>query len=287
MSLNNLSVIGAGTMGRGIASVAALAGYVVTLHDVSQDKLYRSLSVIEQTFQDGVRRGNLTSEQVGAAVERISLTTELEMVAQSDIVIEAILENIEQKIKLFKDLDHICRPRAVLASNTSALSITELGAATSRPEQVVGMHFFNPVHRMKLVEIVRGVATSDETCRFADQVAARMGKETVTVNESPGFITTRLNVLLGNEAMNMLAEGVSTAGEIDKAARLGLNHPMGPLELADLVGLDVRLKILEYLHQSLGEKFRPSPLLVKLVKAGRLGRKTGHGFYLYPVEGGR
>lgn len=287
MQIHKLSVIGAGTMGRGIASVAALAGYVVTVHEVSQDTLYRSLSAIEQTFQASVRKGNLTLDEMANALERLSLTTDLAVVDQSDIVIEAIPEDIELKIKLFKELDRICHPKAVFASNTSALSITELGAATSRPEQVVGMHFFNPVHRMKLVEIVRGMATSDATCQFAERVAVRMGKETVIVNESPGFITTRLNAMLGNEAMYMLMEGVATAEEIDKAAKLGLNHPMGPLELADLVGLDVRLKILEYLHQTLGEKFRPCPLLVKLVKAGRLGRKTGHGVYRYPREGER
>lgn len=274
-------------MGRGIASVAALAGYVVTVHEVSQDTLYRSLSAIEQTFQASVRKGNLTPDEMANALERLSLTTDLAVVDQSDIVIEAIPEDIQLKIKLFKELDRICHPKAVFASNTSALSITELGAATSRPEQVVGMHFFNPVHRMKLVEIVQGLATSDATCQFAERVAVRMGKETVIVNESPGFITTRLNAMLGNEAMYMLMEGVATAEEIDKAAKLGLNHPMGPLELADLVGLDVRLKILEYLHQTLGEKFRPCPLLVKLVKAGRLGRKTGHGVYRYPREGER
>lgn len=287
MQIHKLSVIGAGTMGRGIASVAALAGYVVTVHEVSQDTLYRSLSAIEQTFQASVRKGNLTLDEMANALERLSLTTDLAVVDQSDIVIEAIPEDIQLKIKLFKELDRICHPKAVFASNTSALSITELGAATSRPEQVVGMHFFNPVHRMKLVEIVQGLATSDATCQFAERVAVRMGKETVIVNESPGFITTRLNAMLGNEAMYMLMEGVATAEEIDKAAKLGLNHPMGPLELADLVGLDVRLKILEYLHQTLGEKFRPCPLLVKLVKAGRLGRKTGHGVYRYPREGER
>lgn len=287
MQIHKLSVIGAGTMGRGIASVAALAGYVVTVHEVSQDTLYRSLSAIEQTFQASVRKGNLTPDEMANALERLSLTTDLAVVDQSDIVIEAIPEDIQLKIKLFKELDRICHPKTVFASNTSALSITELGAATSRPEQVVGMHFFNPVHRMKLVEIVQGLATSDATCQFAERVAVRMGKETVIVNESPGFITTRLNAMLGNEAMYMLMEGVATAEEIDKAAKLGLNHPMGPLELADLVGLDVRLKILEYLHQTLGEKFRPCPLLVKLVKAGRLGRKTGHGVYRYPREGER
>ena len=216
------------------------------------------------------------------ALARITTTTDLEEAAKdADLVIEAVLELMDLKIEVFQKLDKICKPETVLATNTSTMSPTEIAASTSRPEKCIAMHFFNPVHKMKLVEIIRGLDTSDETYEIARQVSVRMGKETVQVNEFPGFVTSRMNCLIGNEAMNMLMEGVASAEDIDKAIKLGLNHPMGPLELADLVGLDTRLRNMEYLHKTLGERFRPSPILVKYVKAGRLGRKSGRGFYDY------
>jgi 3-hydroxybutyryl-CoA dehydrogenase len=213
---------------------------------------------------------------------RITFTTSIEEAAsEADLVIEAVLEKMELKAEIFKKLDETCPKHTVLATNTSTMSPTEIAAQTSRPEKCIAMHFFNPPHKMKLVEIVRGLDTSDETFEIAKQVAHDMKKETVEVNEFPGFVTSRMNCLIGNEAMNMLMEGVASAEDIDKAMKLGLNHPMGPLELADLVGLDTRLRNMEYLYQTLGEKYRPCPLLIKYVKAGRLGRKTGAGFYIY------
>jgi 3-hydroxybutyryl-CoA dehydrogenase len=201
------------------------------------------------------------------------------------LVIEAVPEVLELKQEVFRSLDALCPPETILATNTSTMSPTAIGSVTGRPDRVIGMHFFNPAHLMKLVEVVRSLDTSDETCATAVEVARRMGKETVVVNESPGFITSRISALVGNEAFYMLQEGVASAADIDRAVKLGLNYPMGPLELADLVGLDVRLRNLEYLHQMLGEKFRPCPLLVKYVQAGRLGKKTGRGVYDYPAPG--
>jgi 3-hydroxybutyryl-CoA dehydrogenase len=197
------------------------------------------------------------------------------------MVIEAVPERIDLKLDVFGRLDRACPKHTILASNTSALSITEMAGATQRPQQFIGMHFFNPVHKMKLVEIVRGLETNEETFKAAESVSQRMGKETVEVKESPGFVTSRVNALIGNEAFYMLQEGVASARDIDKALKLGLNHPMGPFEMVDLVGLDTRLSILTFLHQSLGEKYRPCPLMVKYVKAGRLGKKTGKGVYEY------
>lgn len=282
MDVKKIAVIGAGTMGRGIAHVAAVGGFDVSLQDIAEEQLKRALETIEANLKKAVEKGKLTEDGAEAALARISVTTDMEEAAQdADLVIEAVFEIMELKIDVFRRLDEICPPHTVLATNTSTMSPTEIGAATGRPEKCIAMHFFNPVHKMKLVEIVRGLDTSDETYEIVRQVAARMGKETVQVNEFPGFVTSRLNCLIGNEAMNMLMEGVASAEDIDKAVRLGLNHPMGPLELADLVGLDVRLRNLEYLHKTLGERFRPSPLLVKYVKAGRLGRKTGKGIYDY------
>ena len=204
-----------------------------------------------------------------------------EAVSDADFVIEAVPEKIDLKVELYGQLNQMCKPETIFASNTSSLSITEMAASTERPQQFIGMHFFNPVHKMKLVEIVKGLETSDETIAATKAVGERMGKETVTIKESPGFITSRINAMIGNEAFYMLQEGIATAEEIDKALKLGLNHPMGPFEMVDLVGLDTRLSILKFLHQTLGEKYRPCPLMEQYVRAGRLGRKTGRGVYDY------
>jgi len=277
-----LAVIGAGTMGRGIAQVAAMGGYDVCLVDVEEKILQNAVEGIQKNLQKGVELGKVSPEQQKASPERIKTTTDRKLAAsRADFVIEAVPEVIALKVEVFQDLDRVCPPHAILATNTSGLSITEIAASTRRPEKVIGMHFFNPVHLMKLVEIVRGMETSDETLALTKEVAARMGKEVVEVNESPGFVTSRINALIGNEAFYLLQEGVARAEDIDKAIKLGLNHPMGPLELGDLVGLDARLRVLEHLHATLGEKYRPCPLLVKYVKAGRLGRKTGRGVYDY------
>ncbi|EGL83248.1 3-hydroxyacyl-CoA dehydrogenase NAD-binding [Caldalkalibacillus thermarum TA2.A1] len=280
--MRNLTVIGAGVMGRGIAYVGAFAGFQVYVHDISEEALDRAESEIKREMEKSVQKGYLSQQQMEEALQRILYTTNLEEAArEADLVIEAVLEVMDIKIDVFKKLDQICPPHTVLATNTSTMSPTEIAAQTSRPDKCIAMHFFNPPHKMKLIELVRGLDTSDKTVAFAKHAAEQMGKETVEVNEFPGFVTSRMNCLIGNEAMYMLMEGVASAEDIDKAIKLGLNHPMGPLELADLVGLDTRLRNMEYLYQTLGEKYRPCPLLIKYVKAGRLGRKSGRGFYNY------
>ena len=269
-------------MGRGIAHVAAHGGFHTVLNDISDDLLQKALSKIQSDLNKGVQIGKITSADADSAVARLELQSDLERAAgNADLVIEAAPEKIEVKLDLFARLDRICPEETIFASNTSALSITEMASATKRPHQFIGMHFFNPVHKMKLVEIIRGLETNDETFEVADRVSKQMGKETVEVKESPGFVTSRINALIGNEAFFMLQEGIATARDIDKALKLGLNHPMGPFEMIDLVGLDTRLNILTFLHQTLGEKYRPCPLLVKYVKAGRLGKKVGKGVYEY------
>lgn len=280
--MEKLAVIGSGVMGRGIAYVAALGGFHVFLHDVSHENLDKAKLYIEQEMTKSAEKGFLKREQVAAALQNMIFTTDLETAAgDADVVIEAVYELMELKVDIFKQLDRICPEHTILASNTSTMSPTEIAAQTSRPEKCIAMHFFNPVHKMKLIEIVRGLETSDETMEKAKAIGAKLAKETVEVNEFPGFVTSRMNCLIGNEAMNLLMEGVASANDIDKAMKLGLNHPMGPLELADLVGLDTRLRNMEYLYKTLGEKYRPCPLLIKYVKAGRLGRKSGSGFYQY------
>ena len=280
--INHIAVIGGGTMGRGIAYTAALAGFEVTLQDISEEATAKAREYIENLLKKNVEKGYIQFHQEAEAKKNLSYTTQLhEAVHKTDFVIEAALELMELKINIFKQLDEFAPAHAILATNTSTMSPTEIAASTKRPEQCIAMHFFNPVHRMKLIEVVRGLDTSDATVEVVKQVAEKMGKETVQVNEFPGFVTSRMNCLIGNEAMNMLMEGVASAEDIDKALKLGLNHPMGPLELADLVGLDSRLRNIEYLYHQLGEKYRPSPLLVKYVKAGRLGRKSGRGFFEY------
>jgi len=281
VTVETVAVVGSGLMGRGIAYAAAVGGFRTVVHDVSAPALDRAFAQIRKDLDDGVARGKLTAADATAAFARLSAHTELSAVADADFVIEAVPEDIAVKVRTFAGLDATCPPDVVLATNTSALSITEIAAATGDPERVVGMHFFNPVPKMRLVEIVRALDTSEDAIAVTTSVARRMGKETVLVRESPGFITSRINAMIGNEAFLMLQEGVATAEDIDKALKLGLNHPMGPFEMVDLVGLDTRLAVLEFLHRSLGEKYRPAPLLVQHVKAGRLGKKVGRGVYDY------
>jgi 3-hydroxybutyryl-CoA dehydrogenase len=277
--IGTIAVIGSGLMGRGIAYASALAGFQTALHDVSGEALNRALLQIRRDLDEAVARGKLTADEATAAADRVTVDQELD--ADADFVIEAVPEEIGLKLRTFSRLDRVFREDVVLATNTSSLSVTEIAASTKRPGKVVGMHFFNPVPKMKLVEIVRALDTTDDTIETASEVGRRMGKETVMVKESPGFVTSRINAIIGNEAFLMLQEGVASARDIDKALKLGLNHPMGPFELVDMVGLDTRLAVLEFLQQSLGEKYRPAPLLVQYVKAGRLGRKVGRGVYEY------
>ena len=281
--VTTIAVIGAGIMGRGIAHVAALGGYRTILEDILPASLRKAENEIRTNLEKGVELGKLEKSAAEAALSRIQYAGSVEEAArEADLVIEAVPEEMDSKIEIFTLLDKICRPGTVLASNTSSLSVTEIASVTYRPRKCVGMHFFNPVHKMKLLEVVRALETDDETIAAAFEVGTRMGKEVVVIKESPGFITSRINAMIGNEAFYMLQEGIASAEDIDKALKLGLNHPMGPFELVDLVGLDTRLHILEYLHKSLGEKFRPAPLLVQHVKAGRLGRKSGRGVFDYP-----
>jgi len=250
---------------------------------VTESVLERGRAAIAAIVAKGVELGRASAADGEALLSRLSTATDLaQALSEADFVIEAAPEQIDLKLRLFGEIDRLAPEHAIVTSNTSALSITEMAATLRDPSRVAGMHFFNPVHKMKLVEIVRALHTSPETIAAVEEVAGRMGKETVLVKESPGFVTTRINATIGNEAFYMLMEGVASARDIDKALKLGLNHPMGPFELVDLVGLDTRLSILEYLHQSLGEKYRPCPLLVEYVKDGRLGRKVGKGVYEYP-----
>jgi 3-hydroxybutyryl-CoA dehydrogenase len=283
--IRTIAVIGAGIMGRGIAHAAALGGYRTILEDVLPASLRKAESEIRGNLDKAVELGKVPRSDADAAFARIEFANSVEDAARpADLIIEAVPEEIESKIEIFTLLDKICPPATILASNTSSLSITEIASVTYRPRQCLGMHFFNPVHKMKLLEVVRALETDDATLAAAVDVGRRMRKEVVVVKESPGFITSRINAMIGNEAFYMLQEGVASAADIDKALKLGLNHPMGPFELVDLVGLDTRLHILEYLHRSLGDKFRPCPLLVQYVKAGRLGRKSGRGVFEYPVQ---
>jgi 3-hydroxybutyryl-CoA dehydrogenase len=282
VTVRSIGVLGSGLMGRGIAYVAALGGFRTRLQDTDADALARARAEIHALLDKGVAGGKVAAEDAARAKAALSTVATLEEAARdADLVIEAVPERIELKIELFAALDRTAPPHAILASNTSSLSITEMAAATGRPAQVVGMHFFNPVHRMRLLEVVRALDTSDATIAAASAAGAAMGKECVVVRESPGFVTTRINAMIGNEAFYMLQEGVASAADIDKALKLGLNHPMGPFELVDLVGLDTRLAILRFLHRTLGEKFRPCPLMEQYVAAGRLGRKSGRGVFDY------
>ena len=280
--VKTVAVIGAGTMGRGIAHVAALGGYRTILEDLLPNALRKAEDEIRANLDKAVELGKLSTDAAQTAFSLLEYAGSIEEAArEADLVIEAVPEEMESKIEIFTLLDKLCRPGTILASNTSALSITEIASVTYRANKCLGMHFFNPVHKMKLLEIVRALETDDDTLATGAEVGKRMGKEVVVIKESPGFITSRINAMIGNEAFYMLQEGIASAEDIDKALKLGLNHPMGPFELIDLVGLDTRLHILEYLHKALGEKYRPAPLLVQYVKAGRLGRKCGRGVYQY------
>ena len=280
--IRRVTVLGAGTMGHGIAHAAIAAGYDTHLFDVSPEALEKARAAIERIVRQGVELGKVPAADGGAMLHRLDITDHLPAALDHvDFVVEAAPERLDVKLALLADVDRLAPIHAIIATNTSALSITELAGVTRNPSRVAGMHFFNPVHKMKLVEVVRALESAPGTLEAIREVASRMGKETVVVRESPGFITTRVNAMIGNEAFYMLMEGVASAHDIDKALKLGLNHPMGPFELVDLVGLDTRLSILEYLHRSLGEKYRPCPLLTQYVKAGRLGRKVGRGVYDY------
>ena len=283
--VRTVAVIGAGIMGRGIAHAAALGGYRTILEDLLPAALRKAESEIRANLDKAVELGKVSAPEADAAFQRIEFAGSVEEAArEADLVIEAVPEEMESKIEIFTLLDKLCRPTTILASNTSSLSVTEIASVTYRAKKCLGMHFFNPVHKMKLLEIVRALETDDDTLATATEVGRRMGKEVVVIKESPGFITSRINAMIGNEAFHMLQEGIASAADIDKALKLGLNHPMGPFELVDMVGLDTRLSILEYLHKTLGEKYRPAPLLVQYVKAGRLGRKSGRGVYEYPDQ---
>jgi 3-hydroxybutyryl-CoA dehydrogenase len=287
-SIATIAVLGAGTMGRGIAQVSAHGGYRTRLYDVAAAVIDRARQNVERTLEKGVKLGKLAAEDAAGARGRLDFTLDLSSaVADADLVIEAVPERMELKVETFAAVARACPAEALFASNTSGLSITEIAAASGRADRFAGMHFFNPVHLMKLVELVRGIDTSEATLATLAEVAVRMGKEVVVVREAPGFVTSRINALIGNEAFRMLESGVASAEDIDKALKLGLNHPMGPFEMVDLVGLDVRFSILQHLHQTLGETYRPSNLLAQYVKAGRLGRKTGKGVYVYDEEGNR
>jgi 3-hydroxybutyryl-CoA dehydrogenase len=280
--MKNIVVIGAGTMGNGIAHTAAAAGLDVTLVDVGQDILSRAMSTIDKNLQRGVDKGKMSADEKTAIVHRIKPSTDMQAIGDADLVIEAIIENLGAKTQLFEKLDRITKPECILASNTSSISITKIAASTKRPDKVIGMHFMNPVPIMTLVEVIRGIATSDDTYQRVEAMAKSMGKTAIEVNDYPGFISNRVLMPMINEAIFTLYEGVATPEAIDGVMKLGMNHPMGPLTLADFIGLDVCLAILRVLEDGFGDpKYRPCPLLVKMVDAGWLGRKSGRGFYNY------
>jgi 3-hydroxybutyryl-CoA dehydrogenase len=286
--IKQIVVLGAGTMGRGIAHVSALAGYETILYDTSSEALKKAEAAIHKNLAKGVEIKKVDPEAAERARRNLRLCdTITEGVKDANLIIESVPEDIQLKMEAFRACALYAPEEAYFASNTSALSITEMAAASGRPERFAGMHFFNPVHVMKLIELIRGLETTQETIDVLRAVGERMGKEIVVVNEAPGFVTSRINALIGNEAFRMLQEGVASAEDIDKALKLGLNHPMGPFEMVDLVGLDVRLSILEFLHHTLGETYRPNQILVQHVRAGRLGRKVGRGVYDYDEEGNR
>jgi 3-hydroxybutyryl-CoA dehydrogenase len=279
-TIETIGVIGAGTMGHGIAQVAATAGYKVLLRDVDRDSLARGIKAIERNLAKGIQLGKLTEDDRDSTLQHIRGTTQLAEIANADLIIEAAPERLELKQQILREVERHSNKAFIFASNTSSLSITEIAKASERPQNTVGMHFFNPVHLMRLVEIVVGKATSDDTVEVVRKVSHRLRKEPIVVRDVPGFASSRLGVALGLEAMRMLEQGVASAKDIDTAMELGYNHPMGPLKLTDHVGLDIRLNIAEYLYRELGsETFRPPEVLRRLVDEGKLGKKTGEGFY--------
>lgn len=285
MAIRQIAVIGTGTMGRGIAYLSALAGYDTVLFDADVAALDAARAAVESTLRKGVEKGKVSEEAAGAAAARVQVATDLEpAVRGADLIIEAVPEILDLKRDLFAQADLYCGEQTILATNTSSISITMLAGNVERRDRFVGLHFFNPPHLMKLIEIVRGERTSDATVEEVWQVAQKMGKHPILVRDSPGFATSRLGVAIGLEAIRMLEEGVATAEDIDRAMELGYNHPMGPLRLTDLVGLDVRLGIAEYLASTLGPRFEPPQLLREMVAAGKLGQKTGEGFYRWNEE---
>ncbi len=282
MNIKNVMVIGAGQMGSGIAQVFAQSQFHVLLNDISEESLQNGIHIIEKNLDRSVQKGRITEQEKTGTMNRLTTTTSIEDAKDCDLVIEAVIENMDIKTKVFKQLDDITKPEAILASNTSSLPITEIAAVTKRPEKVIGMHFMNPVPVMKLVEIIRGLATSNETYQAIKDTTKRLQKTPVEVNDFPGFVSNRVLMPMINEAIYTVYEGVATPEAVDEVMKLGMNHPMGPLTLADFIGLDTCLYIMEVLYEGFGDsKYRPCPLLRKYVKAGWLGKKTGRGFYVY------
>ncbi len=282
MAIETIGVVGAGTMGNGIAQAFAVAGHAVAMTDIGQPQIDRGVKTIDGSLERLVKKEKMSAADKAAALGRIRTSTDLAVLKDCDLLIEAATENLELKLKLFARIDAAAKPDAVLASNTSSISVTRLAAATTRPDKVIGMHFFNPVPVMQLVELIRGLATSDETYAAVEAITQKIGKHPVKVRNSPGFVVNRMLCPMINEAIFALGEGLASAAEIDEAMKLGCNHPIGPLALCDLIGLDVELAVLNVLYEGFKDpKYRPAPLLVEMVEAGYLGRKSGRGFFTY------